>query len=795
MLPLVITTSIAPLIISNNPAAFIILRYAPRRSHTHKDRSEVWVSRCPAVDWRTHSAAVANMVHPHCALVAILLVVIFCCSSGFQIPTRGLGIWANRQKVEVQGCKRQSNGVKMTGRTAVVSMSENDDITPQLTVPHPIKVAFQGESGAYSEKAARELLGPRIVTAPYESFEDTFKAVASREVDYACVPIENSLGGSIHTNFDLLMRYDLHVVAEHEFRVQHSLLALPGVKKSNIRRVMSHPQALAQCDDFLRANNLKPVPEYDTAGSAKMIADGNMQDCAAIASDLAGSTYGLDVIDANIEDHDNNFTRFLLLGRTPVSSFIPPKSKAKTSIVFVLPNTAGALYKALACFTLRDIDFCKIESRPTSTRVLQFLQYKEQKDVGIAEPRTGGRDKKNPFYEEADNMMQYKGEYKGGMTQHDLPRFRYTFYLDFLAAEYDDDAQNALMHLREQSTFVRVLGSYPVGGKLLGPVKSTLDALNKVPVSDAYPYVKTAESDTKKKADTPLKIGIIGFGKFGQFLAKTFVKSHIVHGAARTDCSVAAKEIGCDFTPIFDMRSFVQADNDVILISTSIISFEEVLRGLPKELVRGKLIVDVLSVKGHAKVTMLNELPDDCDILCTHPMFGPESGKYGWAGLPFLYDKIRIEDVNRCEKFLKIFEKERCKMIEMSCEQHDEYAASSQFITHLTGRILWQQNLAPTPIDTKGFQTVLSLVDNTCSDSFDLFFGLYYYNDYAQSLLRDLREAMARVERQLAAKEAYLTAQKEANNADRAAMINELRSLMSEAMSEAIKDKDSSVKE
>ena len=126
-------------------------------------------------------------------------------------------------------------------------------------------------------------------------------------------------------------------------------------------------------------------------------------------------------------------------------------------------------------------------------------------------------------------------------------------------------------------------------------------------------------------------------------------------------------------------------------------------------------------------------------------------------------------------------------MIEMSCEQHDEYAASSQFITHLTGRILWQQNLAPTPIDTKGFQTVLSLVDNTCSDSFDLFFGLYYYNDYAQVLLRDLREAMARVERQLAAKEAYINAQKEASQNDRQAMIEEVRSLIGEAL----KEKDS----
>lgn len=139
-------------------------------------------------------------------------------------------------------------------------------------------------------------------------------------------------------------------------------------------------------------------------------------------------------------------------------------------------------------------------------------------------------------------------------------------------------------------------------------------------------------------------------------------------------------------------------------------------------------------------------LPENCDVLCTHPMFGPESGKLSWQGLPFLFDKVRVtRDQSRADAFLAIWEKERCKMIEMSCEQHDQYAANSQFITHLTGRILWQQNLTPTPIDTKGFQTVLNLVENTCKDSFDLFFGLYYYNTYAASQLQNIREALAQV--------------------------------------------------
>jgi len=419
--------------------------------------------------------------------------------------------------------------------------------------PHPMRVAFQGETGAYSEKAARELLGPRVLTLGYDSFEDAFKAVASREVDYAVVPIENSLGGSIHTNYDLLLRYDLHIIAEHEFRVEHSLLALPGVKKEQIKKVMSHPQALAQCDNYLRLwpGGVEKEGTYDTAGSAKMIKEKGLTDCAAIASDLAGITYGLDVLDTNIEDHDNNFTRFLLLGRQPVSSLIPPNTPAKTSIVFVLPNNPGALYKALACFSLRDIDFCKIESRPTSVKLLQFLQFKMQQS---SSPSSSSSSSSSAA---ADEGMQ---KYKGGVSEEskytqDLPRFRYSFYLDFLASEFDDRTQNALLHLREMSHFVRVLGSYPRSSLLIGPVKNALDTLAKIPITTEYPSVTVSNSRVKQ---APLKIGIVGFGKFGQFLAKTFVKNHHVYCLDKDDQSAAAKEIGCDYFPLYDMQPFAK---------------------------------------------------------------------------------------------------------------------------------------------------------------------------------------------------------------------------------------------
>lgn len=221
----------------------------------------------------------------------------------------------------------------------------------------PIRVAYQGEPGAYSEKATRELLGNGVMAVAQPNFESCFQAVAvRRDCDFACIPVENSLGGSIHENYDLMLRYpSLSIVAEHEFRVHHCLLvSSPHIRnKQDIKFAISHPQALAQCDNYLRTLGITPIPLYDTAGSAKLLADAaaaqensnpNTDDTssssttktilppgctpyntAAIASDLAGITYGLHCLEKGIEDDDSNFTRFLLLGRQSVLQFLHNK--------------------------------------------------------------------------------------------------------------------------------------------------------------------------------------------------------------------------------------------------------------------------------------------------------------------------------------------------------------------------------------------------------------------------------------------------------------------------------------
>ena len=175
----------------------------------------------------------------------------------------------------------------------------------------------------------------------------------------------------------------------------------------------------------------------------------------------------------------------------------------------------------------------------------------------------------------------------------------------------------------------------------------------------------------------------------------------------------------------------------------------QVLGKLPTALTHGRLVVDVLSVKSHAKTTMLRLLPPEADLLCLHPMFGPESGKDGWHGLPLVYEGVRIVDHHRAARFLSLFEEEGCKMVKMSCERHDTLAAGSQFVTHLTGRLLARLGLPPSPIATQGYRALLQLVDNTQKDSFDLFYALYSHNPASSQTLADFAKAFEELRAEL----------------------------------------------
>ena len=234
-----------------------------------------------------------------------------------------------------------------------------------------MKIAYQGEPGAFSEAASRRI-DRDAQLVPCRSFEEVFDSVDAGPAGYGVLPIENSIGGSIHRNYDLLLERTLPIVGEVELPVVHHLLALPGATLEGLRRVYSHPQGLAQCERFLRTlTNVEIVATYDTAGSAKMVADGKLADTAAIASARAGEIFGLSALASSIQDFDDNITRFLVIGRRPLRNAIADK----TTIVFTIPNEPGALFKALSVFALRGVDLTKLESRPIPGRPWEYLFY------------------------------------------------------------------------------------------------------------------------------------------------------------------------------------------------------------------------------------------------------------------------------------------------------------------------------------------------------------------------------------------------------------------------------------
>eukprot|EP00930_Biecheleria_cincta_P095410 TRINITY_DN87372_c0_g1_i1.p1 TRINITY_DN87372_c0_g1~~TRINITY_DN87372_c0_g1_i1.p1 ORF type:complete len:607 (-),score=108.31 TRINITY_DN87372_c0_g1_i1:144-1964(-) len=578
-------------------------------------------------------------------------------------------------------------------------------------------VAFQGEKGAYSEQAVFELLGRSgVCPIGFQSFDDAFDAINAGKVQLLMVPIENSLGGTIHANCDLQLQHHLFIIAEHNLRVRHCLLALPGTGKAGIKKIISHPQALAQCNSYINQLGVRGEAAYDTAGSAKLISEEKREGVAAICSELAADYYGLEILDRGIEDDPNNYTRFLLLRNNPVS--IPHGIPCKTSIVFSLEDVAGSLFKALSVFALRDVDLSKIESRPCKPDIMDRLQR---------------------LYMSMGGMTSAKRRRWTAPEATEQTRFRYLFYLDFLAHIDEPNVANAIQHLQEITTFFRVLGSFPRGGALVG-----LENLGPGP-SLPLPAAK------RKR-----RLGILGFGTFGQFMAKKLALDFEVFVTNRGNQSEMAAKCGVSWCESIDL--LLDQNPEILIIATSVLSFETVVRNLSRCLSQRSgadvassrmLVVDVLSVKVHAKTTLLSLLPESCDVLCTHPMFGPESGKHSWAGLPFVFERVRLNDARRCEEFLKWWDAQGCRMVDMTCELHDETAAGSQFVTHLTGRVLARLGLRTTPINTKGFESLLQLVDNTCKDSFDLFFALYKCNPNSEKQLQAIEESIKDVSQEL----------------------------------------------
>jgi prephenate dehydratase len=273
------------------------------------------------------------------------------------------------------------------------------------------RVAYQGEPGAFSQTAARQLLGDDAATIPFRSFEEMFQSVATGDADCCVTPIENSLAGSIHRNYDLLLSSGLTILGETFLRIVHNLIAPPGTTLGDVRRVYSHPVALAQCGRFLRQHpEMESEPMHDTAGAVRVVIERRQPGEAAIASEAAANIYGGVILATNVEDDPQNFTRFFLLAPPNVSVrslFEPTAQRWKTSLLLEIANTPGSLHRALGVFATANIDLSKIESRPIPGK-----------------PRD------------------------------------YAFYLDVIGNVADTSIAQAIEQLREDADSVTVLGSY-----------------------------------------------------------------------------------------------------------------------------------------------------------------------------------------------------------------------------------------------------------------------------------------------------------------------------------------------
>ncbi|MCZ6635806.1 MAG: prephenate dehydratase [bacterium] len=284
--------------------------------------------------------------------------------------------------------------------------------------PDKMKVAFQGELGAYSEMAARSYFHETVQVSPQPTFTDLFERVTSGSCTHGMVPIENTVMGSIHENYDHLLKNDLHIVGELKLRIMHNLIVNPGVRLEDIRHIYSHPAALAQCTKFTRSlTQAEAVVAYDTAGAVKNLKESGAKDAAAIASAQAAVDYDLEILKTGVENNHQNYTRFLIVTKTPVE----PEDPAKISLVFAMKDVPGALFKSLSAFALRDINLLKIESRPLEGRP-----------------------------------------------------WEYAFYLDLEGHLGHEPCARAIEHLKEIATFVKILGAYPQGEAVEGTVRSKI---------------------------------------------------------------------------------------------------------------------------------------------------------------------------------------------------------------------------------------------------------------------------------------------------------------------------------
>ncbi|KAG0608250.1 hypothetical protein M758_8G091100 [Ceratodon purpureus] len=494
----------------------------------------------------------------------------------------------------------------------------------------------------------------------------------------------------------------------------------------------------------------------------------------------------------NIEQLIKRAGGVLLQREIPDAVNLEAANIAKSANVPVIMDAGGAdspipkeLLKCITVLSFNETELGRLTAMSTNSLGEVLLAATKVQEMGVKEVlvemgKNGSvlvRDKEPPIYQPATlapvvvdtrgASETFTAAYAVALIELQPPAEA----LRFAAASASFCVRNegAMPSMPERSSVLQLLKEYPVVEKYSIPNEEDCCVLKyrrgegaetewiTAPIDVSTWEVNTFEEQVSgiqgtRKVMEKLKIGIVGFGNFGQFLAERFCRhGHRVVAFSRSDYNDVAHRMGVSFHR--DANGFCDEHPDVVMLCTSILSTESVLRSLPLERLKcDTLFVDVLSVKEFAKQLLLRILPPQVDVLCTHPMFGPKSGRTSWAGLPFVYEKVRIGEgasMDRCTRFLDIFASEGCKMVEMPCKDHDVHAAGSQFITHTVSRILGKLNLETTPMDTRGYETLLKLAENGDTDSFDLYYGLFVYNPNAVEELQRLERAFECLKEQL----------------------------------------------
>lgn len=515
-------------------------------------------------------------------------------------------------------------------------------------------IGYQGVENCYTYKVIEKNLDS-FHSIGYKSFHEVFCALINNKVDYILVPIENSTGGSIYINYDLFYKYhkkyNINILKEFTFQVNHCLYIHSNATIDDIKYVLSHPQALAQCIHNINDRQWISKDSWDTTGSIEeMIKFGTQYACIAPT--------GMEKYYPNIKpiiDHFNdekvNITRFYLMS-IQNHSIKTHHIHNKFSSYIIIQDEIGILSILLDGFKQHHINLTKIESRPLQGSPFQYIFFIEG---------TGSY----------DDIKLISNKYSKLYNYH-------------------------------------CLGIFP----------------------------SQQISDEIMNNNISLKIGIIGFGRFGQFIGKKMsAYGFNVMCTSRTDYTEIANKYNIRY---LEKEDFQNEDMDIVILSTSIHSFCKVFDSYPLSFWKNKLVCDVLSVKQYPFEYLQEKIGEN--ILCTHPMFGPDSAKNSWMGKQFVYYPYHIHESiqSAYETFITFWKDMGCQLIRMDPQIHDIETANSQFITHFIGRSLENFKKNDGNISTDGFNALMKIKEHSIHDSWDLFTALAQYNPNSKKNIQTL---------------------------------------------------------